>query len=278
MKNLLKNSWWLVAILVLCGCGGAGVTSGSLSGAPSDPPPNAPASGLIAAENWQFSTTSTQGFPSITIAGGIDQSTSPVSGAVHVNGSPCFDHLKVVELTGVLNESNLSLTSSPIAGQIITSIGSITKDPMSDHAKFTGTYSIQGGCADGDQGSMLGRVEGTAMQGNWAGDLTSAAGNINRLTVTLSQGNATSDGTFGITGAAGFEVGTCFTRAEIVSGKFPSGSYMMGQTVALQIKTDNGMISFLGTADHGGLIEGNYTMAGGTCDPKGTGYLSPWEY
>jgi hypothetical protein len=278
VKNLLNNSWWLVAILLLCGCGGGGgVTSGSLSGAPSDPPQNPPAPGLIAAENWQFSTTSTQGFPSITIAGGIDQSNTPVSGVVHMDGPPCFDHLTAVALSGVLNDSNLSLTSSPTAGQVITAIGSITKDPLSDNSKLTGTYSIHGGCADGDQGNITGRVE-TTLRGPWAGDMTSTLGNINRLTVTLSQGSATADGTFGITGAAGFEVGTCFQRAEIVSGKFPSGSYMMGQTVALQIKTDNGMISFLGTADHGGLIEGNYTMAGGTCDPKGTGYLSPWEY
>jgi len=278
VKNLLNNSWWLVAILVLCGCGGAGVPSGSIAGTPSDSPPGTPAQGLSAAENWQFSTTSTQGFPSITIAGGIDQSTSPANGVVHVNGSPCFDHLKVVQLTGVLNDSNLSLTSSPIAGQVITYTGSVMKDPLTNIDKFTGTYSIHGGCADGDQGSILGGVELTTMKGSWAGDLTGAAGDVNRITVTLAQGDATPDGTFAITGSAGFEVGTCFQRAEILSGKFPSGSYMMGQTVALQIKTDNGMISFLGTADHGGLIEGNYTIASGTCDPKGTGYLSPWEY
>jgi hypothetical protein len=274
MNHLSRISFLLPVLFVLCGCGG-GVQSagGAPTGAPQDPP----ASGLMAADNWHFSATSTEGFPPLTIAGGIDQSTKPANGIVHVDGSPCFDPLTAVALTGVLDESNLSLTSSPIAGQVITYTGSIAKDPLSSTAKFTGTYSIHGGCADGDQGSITGRVE-TTLKGPWAGDLTSTSGNINRLTVTLHQDSATSDGTFGITGAAGFEVGTCFQRAEIVSGKFPSGSYMMGQTVALQIKTDNGMISFLGTADHGGLIEGGYTMAGGSCDPKGTAYLSPWEY
>jgi hypothetical protein len=275
MKHLSRTSFLLSVLFALCGCGGGEKAAG---GAPSGAPQDPPAPALNAAENWQFSTTSTQGFPPITIAGGIDQSGTPVSGVVHLDGSPCFDHLRAVELTGVLNESNLSLTSSPIAGQIIASTGSITKDPLTNSAKFIGTYSIHGGCGDGDQGNIKGGVEPTSMKGLWAGDLTSKAGNINRITVTLSQGSATSEGTFGITGTALFEGGPCFKSATIASGKFPSGSYMMGQTVALEIETDNGVIAFLGTADHGGLIEGNYTMAGGTCDPKGTGYLSPWEY
>lgn len=278
MKHVSRTLFLLSVLFVLGGCGGGAQNAGGAAGGPLDGVPARPAPVLNAAQNWQFSTTSTEGFPRITIAGGIDQTTSPISGAVHVNGSSCFDHLKVVQLTGVPNGSNLSLTSSPTAGQVITAVGSITKDPLTNSAKFTGTYSIRGGCADGDQGNITGGVEPTTMKGEWAGDLTSAAGNINRITVTLTQDGATPEGTFGITGTAGFEVGTCFKRAEIVSGKFPSGSYMMGQTVALQIKTDNGMISFLGTADHGGLVEGDYTIAGGTCDPKGTGYLSPWEY
>ncbi|MGH9498255.1 MAG: hypothetical protein ACRD3L_03865 [Terriglobales bacterium] len=276
MKHVSRISFLLSVLFVLGGCGGGDKASSAASAAPQGTDPAAPA--LNATENWQFTTTSTRGFPSLTIAGGIDQTTSPVSGAVHVNGSLCFDHLKVVQLTGVLNGSNLSLTSAPVAGQIVTSTGSITEDPLTNTAKFTGTYSIHGGCADGDQGNMAGGVELTSMKGNWAGDLTGAAGNINRLTVTLTQGGATPDGTFAITGTASFESGTCFKSATISSGKFPSGSYMMGQTVAFEIQTDNGVIAFLGTADHGGLIEGNYTIASGTCDPKGTGYLSPWEY
>jgi hypothetical protein len=275
MKRFLSTSFLLSALCVLGGCaGGDKAAGGAGPGASQDSPPPA----LNAAENWQFSTTSTEGFPPITIAGGIDQSTKPVSSVVHVDGSPCFDRQSAVQLTGLVNENSLSLTSSPIAGQVLTYTGDIAKDPLSDSAKFTGTYSIHGGCADGDQGNITGGVELTSMKGFWAGDLTSELGNINRITVTLSQGGATPDGTFVITGSALFEGGTCFKWGTIASGKFPSGSYMMGQTVALKVQTDNGVIAFRGTADHGGLIQGNYTMAGGTCDPKGKGYLSPWEY
>jgi len=279
MKYLLRLSFLLSILLVLCGCGGGGQTS-DLAGAPAGTPPGEtqdPPAPANAADNWQFSTTSTEGFPSIKIAGGFDESAAPPSGVVHVDGSACFDHLAPVGLTGVLNGSSLSLSSSPIAGQVITTNGSIMKDPLTDLAKFTGTYSIQGGCADGDKGTITG-VEEPSMGGSWAGDFTSNAGNINRLTVTLSQGSVTSEGAFDISGTAGFETGTCFKSASITSGKFPSGSYTMGQAVSLEIQTDNGEISFVGTAEGDGLVRGNYTIAGGTCDPKGTAYLSPWEY
>ena len=275
MKYLLHISFLLSVLCILCGCGGGEKSAG---GGPAGVNQDPPTPGLNAAGNWQFSTTSMEGFPPTTIAGGLDPSTSPVSGVVHVEGSSCFDHLSRVELTGVMNGSSLSLTSSPVAGQVITSTGSIMKDPLTNSAKFTGTYSIHGGCADGDQGNIMGGVEETSMRGNWAGDLTSVAGNINRITLNLSQGSATPEGTFGITGTSSFESGTCFKSATIASGKFPSGSYMMGRSLALEIDTDNGVVDFLGTADHGGLIEGTYTMVGGTCDPKGSGYLSPWEY
>ena len=116
------------------------------------------------------------------------------------------------------------------------------------------------------------------MGGNWAGDLTSGTGDINRLTVTLAQGSATSEGIFGLTGTAFFEVGTCFTSAKILSGTFPAGSYVIGNSMSLQIETDNGLIVFVGVDKGDGVIRGNYTLGGSTCEPSGTGYLSPWEY
>ncbi|MGA9988246.1 MAG: hypothetical protein WBP69_10725 [Terriglobales bacterium] len=50
--------------------------------------------------------------------------------------------------------------------------------------------------------------------------------------------------------------------------------------MALNIPTDNGTIAFVGAdgPDEGGLIEGTYTVTGGSCESTGTGYLSPWEY
>jgi hypothetical protein len=52
--------------------------------------------------------------------------------------------------------------------------------------------------------------------------------------------------------------------------------------VVLEIGTGNGTITFHGTLDPDkGKINGNYTIAGGTCDENGTGVFditTPWDY
>jgi hypothetical protein len=225
-------------------------------------------------------TSTISGAPPLTIGGSISSSGSSVSGAVHINGSNCFDPLSTAGLTGTLTGSDLSLTAASVDGQITTLTGSISDNTLTaTHlpGEFIGTYTINGGCAGGDKGNVTG-VKISSMAGNWAGDLTSETGDTNRLVVTLAQGAATSEGIFGLTGTAFFEVGTCFKSAKITSGKFPSGSYVMGNSVFLEIETDNGVIVFLGKAKGDGLIRGNYTLAGSTCEPSGTAYLSPWEY
>jgi len=201
-------------------------------------------------------TSTVSGAPPLTIAGSISPSGGSVSGAVHVNGSNCFDSLSKVD---TLSGSNLSLTSTPVAGQVATLTGNFSDDTLTaTHllGQFTGTYVINGGCAGGDEGNFTG-VKVSSMTGNWAGDLTSETGDINRVVVTLAQGAATSEGTFELIGTAFFEVGTCFKTAKIASGTFPSGS-VMGNSVSLEIETDNGVIVFLGTAKGDGLIRGNY--------------------
>jgi hypothetical protein len=65
----------------------------------------------------------------------------------------------------------------------------------SNSLQFTGTYAIEGGCAGGDNGNVVG-VKVSSMAGNWAGDLTSETGDTNRIVVALAQGAATSEGNF----------------------------------------------------------------------------------
>ena len=282
MKHWASPSWLLSAAVLLCGCGGG--YQRPTGGAPKGPggvTSSPPSSGPNVEGNWQFSMTSTiSGAPPLTIGGSISPSGSLISGAVHINGSNCFDPLSTVGLTGTLTGSDLSLTATSVDGQVTTLTGTISDNTFTaTHlpGEFIGTYAINGGCAGGDKGNVAG-VKVSSMTGNWAGDLTSKTGDTNRLVVTLAQGAATSEGIFGLTGTAFFEVGTCFKSAKIVSGTFPSGSYVMGNSVSLEIETDNGVIVFLGKAKGDGLIRGDYTLIGSTCEPAGTGYLSPWEY
>ena len=289
MKHLSSTSWLLSVLVLLCGCGGGGITSDSNSrpsarpimGPTSDPAPQV----LSSVSNWQFSATSTvSGMPSLTIAGGITQSGSSVSGTVHVDGSSCFDRLTAISLTGTVTGDNISLTSTPVAGQVTAFTGSITDNALTgtfSPGQFTGTYTINGGCANGDQGNVTGIKIGY-IANNLNGTFTTSGSGTFDVTGNMAQdAGVSSEGSFGITGTVSFRT-SCFNSGTITRGTFPSNSFIMGRSVALKIETGNGTLAFLGTENLStGEIIGNYTVSGGTCDQNGTAVLvgsSPWDY
>jgi hypothetical protein len=188
--------------------------------------------------------------------------------------------MRKLAIVGVLSifvtDGNMSLTSAPVDGQVISLAGTITKKEGYPY-QLTGTYTIDGGCASGDQGNVTGySVDG--INGLWYGNLTSAGGvDIHWGTDRLGQVGASSEGSFGLTGNFNFE-GGCFNSGKLTPGTFPTPSFILGTSVALNIPTDNGTVAFVGTADPDGLIRGTYTVIDGSCESTGTGYLSPWEY
>jgi len=131
------------------------------------------------------------------------------------------------------------------------------------------------GCTSGDQGNATGYAV-SSVAGYWVGKLTTDGGNAIHWDNQLNQGNATSEGSFGVSGTVNFD--SCFATGTVAPGTFPDASFILGTAVDLEIKTDAATITFRGTADPDGLIRGNYTARGGTCELSGTGYLSPWEY
>ena len=228
------------------------------------------------AGNWQFNTTSAvSGVLPMTIAGSISQSSDSVNGAVHVGGSACFERLTIVGLTGTLTGGSVSLASKSVAGQVITLSGSFSGGTL------TGTYAINGGCADGDHGSITGSeipYISNILNGTFT---TSGGGTFSANGDEAQSASADPEGSFAISGKVTFNT-SCFTSGTITPGEFPTGSFIMGTTVALAIPTGNGTFAFLGTLDRDkGEISGEYTVSGGTCDQNGTAVLvvsSPWDY
>ena len=273
-KSSSNFSFLLSMLLLLSGCGGGVKTShpsfvpgpGSLS----DPS----AQGQNITGNWQFSTTSRAGMSSLTISGSVSQSQRSVTGEVHVDGSSCFDQRTAIALTGTLTNGNISLTSAANNGQVITLVGSIT-EKIGFPDSLTGTYAISGGCADGDQGNSTG-YNVISLAGYWAGNLTTAGGQTIHWDTQLNQDGPNAEGSFGLNGNFTFD--GCFASGTATSGTFPSASYILGTAVTLDINTGNSKMAFVGTMEPYGLIEGTYTVSGGTCNSSGTGYLSPWEY
>lgn len=268
MKHL-ASILWLSALVLLCACGGGGKEGAGGGGIPVPT-----AHGLNIAGNWHFSTTSTvSGTPPVTIAGSINQSGSSVSGAVHVDGSNCFDQLTALFLTGTLTGGNILLKSTSINGQVATFTGSITE------TAFTGTYAISGGCDDGDHGNITG-AKIPSIDGQMNGAFTASGGGTFGATAQINQGNNTSNGTFGLTGSFAFGP-ACPSSGTITSGTFPSGSFIVGTSVTLVIEASSGTVIFHGTADRvSGEISGDYTVSGSSCDQSGTAVLQAdvWGY
>src|SRR5208337_1868237 len=113
-----------VAVL-LSGCGASNLLNSPSTSSPAQPS-GTPSIPNIAG-NWQFNATSNiSGNPPLTFAGNIGQTSSEVSGALHVDGSNCFNQLTIMGLTGAVTAGSTSLTSTALNGQVLTFAGKFT--------------------------------------------------------------------------------------------------------------------------------------------------------
>jgi len=267
MKNLATVLGLLSALALLDSCTGVKQTGNSPASTPTS-------SAQIVGGNWEFTPDSTPSGTPLKIAGSLNQSGKKISGVVHVEGSACFDPLTIIAITGVVTGGNITLTSTSVAGEVATLTGAITS------SSFSGNYTLNGGCGSGAQGHVTGMSVPT-LTNSFDGTFTTSGQQTFAAALQVTQGNASPEGSFGITGTAAFNI-PCFTSGTIKSGTYPSASYILGTRVALEIETNNGTMSFVGTEDPvTGQINGTYTVSGGTCDDAGTANLlgsNPWDY
>ena len=248
----MRNVASVLRVLVLAGLWGCGHEEGQLG------PPTFNATG-----NWQFSATSTAAnTPSLMIAGGITQSGTSLTGAVHFSGSPCFDPEIAVALTGTRTDRDLTLTSASADGQLVSITGSGTDAGSLTEGAFTGTYSIVGGCADGDHGNIVG-TRFRSLSGRWrvifdVNDQTSPG------IATISQGGVSAQGSSEIGGPVTSNIFPCL-GGTLVPGTFPVHSFILGTLVALEIETLDGTVLFEGTLRPDGTIFGTADIVGGPC-------------
>lgn len=266
----------LAVTVVFCGCAGAPAPA---PGSPAQAVPTATQTPTVFS-NWQFTAASTPpGKPPLTFSGSVGRAGAAgtaVSGALHIDGSNCFDRLTTIVLTGTVTAAGTSLTSAAIDGQVVTFTGNFAD------FTFNGTYKINGGCAAGYQGKLTG-INVWNIGNNLSGTFTNSAQKTFNIVGKIAQSSsASSDGSFGITGTTTFNT-PCLSAGTIQPGTFPSGSFILGMSVSLEAETSNGLLTFLGSLndDGSGRITGNYIVSGGGCDDEGTAVLQvagEWDY
>lgn len=274
MKHWKSILWMLSAVVLVCGCGG-GATPSSPAGTPLGGNGGAGSGDLTG--NWEFQTTSMVGMPALTIAGNITQSGNSLAAQMHVSGSNCFDQQSTMVLTGTVSGDNASLSSVSVSGQVMMLNGTVNQ-----HA-ITGSYSIKGGCADGDKGDFT-AVNIPALANTLSGTFTNSQGGTFKMTANVAQnGTPNADGSYGIAGTATFSgLGLCFSSGTPSAGTSISGSYILGTSLSLVIEANNGTVAFVGNLNKDrSEIDGHYDVSGGSCDQSGTATLapsSPWDY
>ena len=263
-EKLVKLGIVLAVLFVSCllcmGCGGG---SSNSSGPYSS----------ITSGNWSLTATSTvtSGLV-LSIGGSLTQSGNVVSGTVLVSSSvsscPSLSAV-AIPFTGTFSGDVLTLTSANVNGQFVrvNAIGS--------GSSLTGTYSVVGGCADGDKGTIAASYL-PPLTGTWTGTFTNPDGspvpvNPNNpreyatASLTLTQSATAIDGSFPLSGTFNTNfVSTCFVSGTIPGVGTTIGTYVMGTSVVITAGgADGGEILYEGLLDEAPLGSANVTLIEG---------------
>jgi hypothetical protein len=209
------------------------------------------------------------------LAGGyLTNTNGSVSGTIHMLNSSCYLLSQDIPVTGTVTTASIttagtiSLTSSSVSGQGISVKGTIAAGGSEE--VLEGSYTIAGGCAAGDKGTVEGMTV-PSYTNTYSGTFVSVSKISVPVSMTIAQTGPNSDGIYQATGSANFTGSNCFSTATI------SSSEILGDYMAITMATNSGgSVSFIGeVVDTNGTLAGNYQVTAGTCvGDYGTGTLS----
>ncbi|HWB32944.1 MAG TPA: hypothetical protein VG714_07215 [Acidobacteriaceae bacterium] len=256
---MFRRSIVAYLLIGLCGCGGGGLDRGSSSTSTPPPPNQTPALN----GNWEIRAVSQISMTTYLVGGSLSTTGTDVSGILHIVNTPsCYvspnGTIYDLPVTGTIStEGALSLTSSPVQNQTLQLSGT-----WSNGSIVSGTYSVTGGCGNGDHGTITGFVV-PSFSGTYTGTFTSVSGLQIKTTIMVAQATTPgSDGEYSLSGTATFD-SPCFTSGTIAADPY---SYVLGGFVETTITTGNGLVEFGGTITDstGNTLTGNYSVTGGT--------------
>jgi hypothetical protein len=261
---------FLVLPAILAGCGGS--SSSSLG--------NSPTSYPALSGNWSIALIPSNPLAFEPELGGyITNTGGAVSGTLHAVDSSCFTAAQDIAISGsVTPEGSITITSAAVSGQTISFTGFTgpSNAPARDPLVLIGSYSITGGCAGGQSGTILGNVV-PPLTGTFSGTFESVSGLSIPVTISVIQSAANSDGEYTVSGAATFTGSPCFSAGTITS------SVLFGENLQATITTDkSGVLQFTSigillssTSSSGITILGEYKVTAGSCaGDTGSGTLA----
>lgn len=253
--RLLRFFCLLLVSLCIVSCGGGGS-----SGTPGNPAPVADMNG-----NWELMATSTSFVDQKTIIGGhIDHTGTTVFGAIVpqslTGATACFDGYGTVAVSGTVNRdgSSLSMTTQPLTGQVLT----ITGKASQDFKTVTGTYSIKGGCADGDRGD-LSAWKVPPVTGTWKGTLTYPEPGT--LTLNLTQRDEHKEGVTTVSGTATISGWSCWDPG-VTTLNF--GGILASNMLVEAYQSSGAYFDYMSWSNStGNSLTGTFYIEGGSCPP-----------
>ena len=239
----------------MVGCGGS--SSGGNGGGGNQ-------NSSITSGNWYVEATSTllSGQKSY-IGGSLIQTGTTIAGTTHIDNSNCYDLFDDdVPFTGTVSGSSVTLTSGSVTGQVIRVTGTITSAN-----NISGTYTIRGGCADGDSGSIIG-MHVPSISGTWKATEVSGSTTITTTAAITQQSTASADGSYPLSGTITFTNSPCATTATIDSISFVSGDIVAVSATTNESGGGHGQLIFVGYMNNPAAataLEGGYEFASGVC-------------
>jgi hypothetical protein len=227
-----------------------------------------PADGSISG-NWDFVLSPSKGGSAgETASGSIDEGTATFAEgqfttSVFIVNASCFTTTPVVPLQGFLTASGgtLTLNSFIVNGQFF----SLTTTVSDDGSSMQGSYTVSGGCADGEKGNFKGTRISTVV-GNYVGPLTGVA--TRSIQAALTQSTLPNgDGNFLLAGKATFTGFSCFGSGSIGT---PGSAVVSGSSVHATFVTDEAAGSSVlltgKTSISANQIAVTYQVNGGACN------------
>ena len=251
--------WLLVLPILLC-------VSGCATTPQPQTPPASPAGDLTG--NWQATVSSSTGSPVSAFAGSVAETGSTSDSGQYTLAilqfqGPCFTASPLVPMQGNLKATVLGLNSYTVNGQGVN----IQATANATGTALAGTYSVQGGCANGATGSFS-AARYTALTGTYAGQVAVAGSPANKAVLTLTQGtDPTGSGTFLLTGTLSLAGTGCSLNATAATSM---ANAVRGSQAALSLSATDGsggVATISGTFDPAASIftPAVFTVQGGSC-------------